>query len=272
MTENNKEEKKNKTLGMSISIGIHALLLLLFFFLIAWQMPDPPPPGLPGMEINLGFVDAGSGDEQTNVEPTPEEVVEEVVPEEVVEESIINEEKLLSTNMEAPHEIKEVEKPKEVKKVEKKPVEEKKVTPVVDARNSFPNKSSNSDGDKNKKGDQGKPDGNPDSRNMFPGKGNEKGAGPGGNGASMEMPGWEWDSKPDKIDPTSESGYVLFEFFVDDDGSVIRVKKIGGANLTPTEDIFYKNQLLTTSFHLKDARLVPAKETRGVFKFEVRSK
>ncbi|HSZ24489.1 MAG TPA: hypothetical protein VK766_02165 [Cytophagaceae bacterium] len=264
------ENKKNKNIGIAVSIGIHAGLLILFFFVIAWQMPDPPPPGLPGMEINLGFVDAGSGEEQASVDKISEEnPTKELEQEEITEEAILTEEKLITSDVPSPYEIKEVDKAKEAKK---ELVKENK-TEQIEAKNSFPNKNSNSDGDKNQKGDQGKPEGNPDSRNMFPGgKGNEKGAGPGGNGASMDLPGWEWDTKPNKVDPTSESGYVLFEFFVDEEGSVISVKKIGGANLTPSEDVFYKKQLLETSFHLKDSHANPAPRTRGIFRFEVRSR
>jgi protein TonB len=266
------EDKKNKAAGIAISVGIHALLLVLFFFMIAWRQPDPPMPGLPGMEINLGFVDAGSGNEQTSMEQVTEEKPTEEVQEEVPEEAIVSEEKIVTSNVESPYEVKEVEKAKEVKK---EPV---KKTEQVEAKNVFPNKNSSSDGDKeNKKGDQGRPEGNPDSRNMFPGgNGNEKGPGNGGGGgtggASMELPGWEWDTKPNKVDPTSESGYVLFEFFVDEEGTVMSVKKIGGANLTPSEDNFYKKQLLETSFHLKDSRANAAARTRGVFRFEVRSR
>ena len=264
------EDKKNKAAGIAISVGIHALLLMLFFFMIAWRVPDPPIPGLPGMEINLGFVDEGSGDEQTSMnqvtEETPTEEVQEVVP----EQAIVNEEKIVTSKVESPYEVKEVEKTKEIKK------EVVKKTEQVEAKNVFPNKSSSSDGEKDKKGDQGRPEGNPDSRNMFPGgNGNEKGSGNGGSGgtgASMELPGWEWDSKPNKIDPTSESGFVLFEFFIDEEGTVMSVKKIGGANLTPSEDNFYKKQLLETSFHLKDSRANAAARTRGVFRFEVRSR
>ena len=264
------EDKKNKAAGIAISVGIHALLLMLFFFMIAWRVSDPPIPGLPGMEINLGFVDEGSGDEQTSVNQVTEETPTEEVQEIVSEEAIVSEEKIVTSNVESPYEVKEVEKAKEVKK------ETVKKTEQVEAKNVFPNKSSNSDGDKNKKGDQGRPEGNPDSRNMFPGgNGNEKGSGNGGGGgtgASMELPGWEWDSKPNKVDPTSESGFVLFEFFVDEEGTVMSVKKIGGANLTPSEDNFYKKQLLETSFHLKDSRANPAPKTKGVFRFEVRSR
>ncbi len=275
--EKSKEEKKNKAIGIVTAVGIHGLLLLIFFFVIAWTTPNPPLPGAPGgMEINLGFDDAGMGDIQTNnneEEQTEETPVEEETEEVVPEEAIVNEEKIVTTENESPHEVKTVEKEKKEKK---EPVKEKKE--VVDAKNTFPNKpNSESDGNKNVKGDQGKPEGNPDSRNMFPGgkgngNGNGNGDGPGGNGASMDLPGWDWDEKPSKIDPTSESGYVLFEFFVDEEGTVVGAKKIGGANLSPTEDNFYKNQLLKTSFHLKDSRAKPALKTRGVFRFEIKSR
>lgn len=274
--EKEQEENKNKVVGAVVAVGVHAILLLVFFFVVAWTIPNPPLPGAPGgMEINLGFTDAGMGDIQTNAEETTEETpTEEVIPEEVPEEAIVSEEKILTSDMASPHEVKAVEKEKKEKT---EPVKEKKE--VVDAKNTFPNKkSSESDGNKNVKGDQGNPDGNPDTRNMFPGGGkgngggNQVGDGPGGNGASMDMPGWAWDDKPSKVDPTSESGYVIFEFYIDEEGTVVSAKKIGGANFTPSEDNFYKKQLLETSFHLKDSRAKPAQKSRGVFRFDVRSR
>ena len=110
------EDKKNKAAGILISVGVHALLLVLFFFMIAWRLPDPPMPGLPGMEINLGFVDEGSGDEQTSMDQVSEETPTEEVQEEVPEEAIVNEEKIVTSNVESPYEVKEVDKAKEAKK------------------------------------------------------------------------------------------------------------------------------------------------------------
>ena len=60
------EEKKNSRKGIAIAVGIHALLLIVFFFVIAWRTPNPPPKGIEGAEINLGFEEEGSGDEQAN--------------------------------------------------------------------------------------------------------------------------------------------------------------------------------------------------------------
>ncbi len=274
MKQNDQQEKANKRVGLAVSVGIHSVLLLLFFFIIAWRMPDPPLAGIGGAEINLGFVDEGMGDVQTNQEEMTAQTSqeEELVHEDVPEEAIINEKKLVTTEAESPYEVKATEK--ETPKEKSVPVKEKKEE--VDTRNTLPNRpGSESDGDKNVKGDQGRPEGNPDSRNMFPGgKGTGgTGPGPGGNGASMDLPGWDWESKPTKTDPTSENGYVLFEFYVDEDGTIVGIKKIGGANFTPTEDAFYKKDFLeNASFRLKDSRTRPAVKTRGVYRFEVRSR
>ncbi len=268
-----KELKKNERIGMIFSISIHVIVLALFLLPSGCNPTGEPIAGLPlpGMEINLGFVEEGSGDIQT---ASDEEVIESAIEEpqeEVTEEALVTEDKLI-TSQESPHEINTPET-KETPKEKTEAVKEKK-TEVVNSKNAYTNPTkSSSDGETTKKGDQGKEHGNPDSRNMYDGKGKDPGKGNGGaGGVSMDLPGWEWDSKPSKIDPTSESGFVLFEFYIDDDGNVIRTKELESRNLAPTEKNFYKKQLQETSFHLKDSRARPAKETRGVFRFEIRTK
>jgi outer membrane biosynthesis protein TonB len=59
MSEQEKEQK-NKRVAMTTSISIHAILLILFFFLLAWKEPFPPIPEY-GIELALGFDDAGMG-------------------------------------------------------------------------------------------------------------------------------------------------------------------------------------------------------------------
>lgn len=258
-----KQNTKEDIKGISISIGVHLLLLLLFIWLVVWRMPDPMPPGMPGVEINLGFESTGDGEIQTNTAEEQVQPQEEVVEEEVVEEAIVNEEKVVTTT-----------NPSEV--VVKEEVKQKKVEPkeeVVESQNLFNKPNSKSDGNTDKKGDQGDEQGNPDSRNLFKkGDGNGTSGGNSGIGSSLDMPGWMWDKKPDKVDPTSENGYVVFEFFVDEDGNVINIKKIGGANFTPSEDNFYKQQLLQTTFSLRDPRQKAPTRTRGVYTFKVKSK
>jgi protein TonB len=57
--------KKDEIKSFVITVVIHALLFLLIWFYKVWTQPDPPTPGMPGIEINFGFTDAGSGDNNT---------------------------------------------------------------------------------------------------------------------------------------------------------------------------------------------------------------
>jgi protein TonB len=45
------QEKKNKTIAMITSVGIHGLLLLAFMLMMAWRAPNPPLPEY-GIELN----------------------------------------------------------------------------------------------------------------------------------------------------------------------------------------------------------------------------
>ncbi|WP_420386867.1 hypothetical protein [Roseivirga sp.] len=97
------QEKKDKRFSIIVSAIIHSALIALFLILVAWREPDPPLPEY-GIELNLGFQDAGSGDTErtaeTQVEDTEDDTppdaetetetdpVEEEVQEEVQEEVV----------------------------------------------------------------------------------------------------------------------------------------------------------------------------------------
>lgn len=97
------QEKKDKRFSIIVSAIIHSALIALFLILVAWREPDPPLPEY-GIELNLGFQDAGSGDTEriaeTQVEETEDDTppdaetetetdpVEEEVQEEVQEEVV----------------------------------------------------------------------------------------------------------------------------------------------------------------------------------------
>lgn len=73
------QEKKNKKIGMAVSVGLHAIVLLIFFFILAWRAPDPPLPEY-GIELNFGLDDAGYGDKQP-VTPASRSQAQESQPE-----------------------------------------------------------------------------------------------------------------------------------------------------------------------------------------------
>jgi protein TonB len=270
-----KQDKKNDAIGIATSIGIHGLILLLFVFLAAWTIPNPPPPGPPGVEINIGFVDEGMGDILDQNIPTQEEITEQEMQEEVKPEDIVQDQEVVTSDVESPV---AAEKKDEIKKEEVKVKEEKKTEKKAEAdtKNLFPNKNQNtvSNGNTDKKGDQGNPDGTPDSRNLYPGNPGGGGGGGNGTGASLDLPGWKFEKNPNRPDPTSEFGYVSFEFYVDGDGEVIpgTIKKIGGANFTPSEDNFYKRQLQEEVSFEPKSNTRPAARTRGTYRFQIKTK
>lgn len=118
MTE---KEKKDKKMGMITSGVIHGLVLVLFLILVAWREPNPPLPEY-GIELNLGFQDAGSGDTQSE-DSAEEESSEEDTPDaeeeaEAVEEDVVEDDP--TEEVVEPQE--EVQDPDPV--IESKPVEE----------------------------------------------------------------------------------------------------------------------------------------------------
>lgn len=158
MTE---KEKKDKKMGMITSGVFHGLLVLLFLVLVAWREPNPPLPEY-GIELNLGFEEAGSGDtqsedsaeEESTEEDTPdaeeeaddiqEDVVEAEPAEEVVEpkEEVqdpepVTEEKVAEITEESEEVVVTQEESSDVKVEEKKEeakeeVKEEIVTPPVE--------------------------------------------------------------------------------------------------------------------------------------------
>ncbi len=82
--QNSNRDKK----AMAISVFIHGIVALLFIFILAWREPDPPIPEY-GIELNLGVFDNGSGDDQTELPPSP---TEKPTPEESQDESTTTEE------------------------------------------------------------------------------------------------------------------------------------------------------------------------------------
>jgi hypothetical protein len=207
MTDANFESKKNMQAG-TITLGILGLLLL-FLFMVGWTTPSILQP-LPeeGIEVNLGNNDAGMGNDQPFQpgKPAPQDKQEYTPPKPVVaEKEDIKDPVTNDKDPDAP-EIKKpiILKPKpeatkiaekeEVKKVIPKKIETptppapappkpKAVFKGVNGTGTGGNdadsyKKGGSEGIAGGKGDQGKPGGNPDSKNY-------NGGGHGNSGVSI---------------------------------------------------------------------------------------
>ncbi len=260
-------ENKNDRLGTFISLCIHGLLLILFIFLLAWQPPDPPIEEY-GITVNFGTSAAGSGQVQPKRKPVETKKVEKKVedepkPQEQPKEEVVDEQpqEVESTPEPVKEEVKEVKdvvkQPDPSPVVEEKPTpkkdpEPKKEKPKTDPKknnkppsntsgnsNSSPSKSNQ--GDKPKKtGDQGDPKGSIDSKSLY---GSQKG----GNGSSYSLTGWKWDEVPSPDDNSNESGRIVFQITVDEEGEVIAVKTLQ-STVTPAVRRKYEDAVYELTF------------------------
>lgn len=63
------QESENKRKALIITILVNILVLLAIYFIVVWREQVPPLPKY-GMELNLGFTDVGSGNNQTTAPPS----------------------------------------------------------------------------------------------------------------------------------------------------------------------------------------------------------
>lgn len=272
----NDQEKKNKRIALLSSITLHVGLFLLFFFMVAWKAPNPPLPEY-GIELNFGTEAAGSGEIQP-VDPVgaSESLEEEAVQEEAESEqepveAPVETQPDVTSKIESPVEVKEEkEKPKpkpvEEKKEPQKPKEQPK---AVYTPNNASQQASSKKGepgsqgdDVNKKGDKGSPEGAIDDKAMF-GK-----QGGGGGGSSLNLSGWVWDDKPDPQVPNNESGRLVFEIKVDQNGDIISIRTLE-RSVSPETERICRNEVQKLTFSKTGAN-VPEVST-GTITFLVRA-
>ncbi len=235
------EREKNMKAG-AITAAICFLLFLIFFYL-QWTLPQIPIPlAGEGIEVNLGNSETGLGDIAPTIPGSPsptEEAVKSVpatskpqpsntkiIADENGDEPINNTEKIVPKAENKPTPItkptlKPSPNPVAVKPVEPKP---KALFKGGTSTNSSGNDGDSYNGIKNQgiaggKGDQGNPNGNPNSDSY---KGNG-GSGTSGNGVSIRsgLDGRRITRLPSFEDDFNENAKVAIDITVDQSGNVI---------------------------------------------------
>lgn len=242
-----RHKKKSFTLTTAL---LSALVLLLFYIGLTYM--DPPIEN--GISVNFGTMDFGMGDtqpkEKIRSEPldipeppnVPEEQVQESVPEEVQEEVVEKEqptEKVLTQESEESIKIKQQQEAKRkadaaAKKAkaeadriarEKREAEEQKrkeqeakkaaLDKMMGGLNTSDGTASGSEGDDNRPGDKGQPDGDPYATSYYGSPGSGSGTGGYGlNGRSLV-------SKGKVQQECNQEGRVVVKIVVDRTGKVI---------------------------------------------------
>jgi len=200
-------EKKNKTTALCVTIFVHAAIVVLLV-LMAFTTPLPLP-GEAGVEVNLGMYNQGMGKVQstkpTEVKETPPPAPKQTVKDDVVRQDT--------------EETPAIEEPKKVEKPQ----------PTVNQRALFKPKKTDetqqSEGTTGQPGDQGNPNGTPDS-NSYDGQGGS------GGGTSYYLGGRGAKHLPSPDRNFSEEGRVVVDIYVDRDGNVKRAEIGKGTNTT----------------------------------------
>jgi periplasmic protein TonB len=271
-------ERKNKTIALITSLGIHLAVLLAFLFMMAWRAPNPPLPEY-GIELNFGLDDQGAGDiqpetpasseevptdepptDEISTEPLEEQEEESKPVEEVVEQPISKEE--------SPVVVKETKKEIVVKPVkEDTKKEEKKEVKVADTKPADENgnpKLANQGDDTNKVGDKGSEEGSLDAKALY-GK-----QGGGGGGVGLDLAGWNWDEIPRPNIPNNESnGRIVFEIKVDENGEILSYRVLE-KTLSIEAEKACKQAIEKLTFSKKSGATVPDVST-GKISFVVRT-
>lgn len=272
------DDKKNKTIGLVSTVGVHLLLLAFFFFVLAWKEPDPPLPEY-GIELNFGLEQVGTGEtpqpQKTEVveeEPEeiqePEEEIEEVVeeqPEPVAPEPVEEVEEPTEVQPEeSPAPVEEAPKPQPKAVVEKKPVEKTTPPKEVAEKPKEAKNTANQGDDADKVGDKGEEEGKIDARAIYGAKGADK-------GASLQMTGWNWDYIPRPDDQSSESGKIVFQITIDGDGYVTRVVTVE-KTVSPAVEKVYREEVerLTFSPTSENTKIAPL--STGKITFIIRAR
>ena len=246
---------RNKSLALTLFV--HALIFLFLLYAML-TTPMPPLSGGEGVIVNIGYMDAATGDEQPMSEnTTTDPVVEKVKPVTQTEENkIATQETEETTTIPVKEKKKEnITKIKETKPVVKLPekVKVEVYKPVVDPRSLYKGKSNNSVTQgtaTNGNGDQGNPNGDPNS-NLYgkPGNGNGNGEGNGTGpgtgdgsapGVSFNLSGRSMVRLPKVTDNSQDQGKIVIDVVVDKDGTVVTATGPGRGSTTTSTNLVRK--------------------------------
>lgn len=218
-------DTKHKKKSMTITVILHVIILLLLLF-FGFTYLDPPPEN--GIAVNFGTTDYGKGNiqptqpiktapKQSSPEPVPQvktEVKEEVITQDSEDAPVIQKEEKKQEVIETPN---ETPKKEVVKKPDPTPDKSTK-----DALSSFINGPKNDgdakggEGDDNKAGDKGDPNGDPNASSYY---GTGKGLDGDGN---YLLGGRKPLTKPRNPQECNEAGKVVVSIEVDRNGNVLK--------------------------------------------------
>ena len=254
--------ENNKTIAALAALCFHGLLALLFF-LVVFKTPIPPFPeaSTPGIEINLGTSDDGTGDVQPEDNSNTENF-----------SSSTSENNTKTTNNEAKSEPKNyiTQNTEEAPVLEKNPTkttentsentaakENKNTQPTVNASALYKGKTKNNstgEGETGKPGDQGLKDGsvNAQSHGTGSGNGNTPNSDGKDKGPRINLANRKKISLTIPKSNSNEEGKVVVQITVDKNGTVINARAgiKGTTNTNPSLLAIARQAAMNSKFNV----------------------
>jgi len=275
-----KREQKNRKVGMIVTIFSHGVLFLFFILFLAWTEPDPPIPDY-GIEFNLGNseisetkTDAPESLKDQEKQQDDLEVAEEIV-EESVDQPISTE-----TQEQVPTEsVEETSEPLDTEQVHTEDINSPDVLEEVENEIEKPVKEAGNKGEPateklkaiddrfSGKKVEGK---SPKINEKAIYKGKSEAIAGGNEGASLDFSGWIWDFKPRPDDRSEESGKIIFEVTVDEEGEILGVRKIQ-SNISPVVEKKYRDAVMDLTFSRTSENRSVAATSKGRITFIIQS-
>lgn len=294
-------EQQSKKIGIIATISIHVVLLLFFIFAVATSPAEPPKLEF-GVAVNFGTTEEGFGEQQNYNNPSTNpdnatqksSIKEEIEKTQFVENKVVTNSEpnkiakiddLTSDDKDSPPITKEPVKDtqKEVLKEVSQDISQEKPKPITKPQpinsttvlekttnagtedGNSKNGGGNNNGNKvGTVGDMGNPNGDIHADALL-------GNGGTGGGASLDMSGWVWDEKPVVNDKSAETGKIVFEIKIDDDGEVISVKNIYSTVSRSVANLYEKGVYDLTFSPTSDTG-IKANVTTGKIVFIIKSR
>lgn len=267
MDDREKKEEKNKRVGMLVSVGVQLVLLILFYFLIAWKAPFPP---IPEYGIELGFTSSAGASQSS---PSPNTVEENQPESQAQPEQESNDETPVENEQaEDQTETAEVDESDTVVETEEASSDEpevaeeviQEVEEVVQSENETVDKPIESEEESDVEVEE---EPTIDDRAIYGNQGTDTGN---EEGASLALAGWIWDFKPKPDDTSDETGKIVYQIVVDEDGYLVKIETLT-STVSPSVERKYREAVEKLTFS-KTSDYKPAPLSNGTLTFIIKSR
>ena len=242
------EPKASRLLPLLIALVFHGLLLLfLFLFMIHSPIPPFPPDsgGAPGIEVSLGTMSEGMGDNPADISAAAKTQTARTAPSNPDDNNVVTS-AVEETAVLEPHKVKKVTKKKSDKVTEQvKPAAPQPSNDLLKALDSYDKSSKNVSGGHGtgaRPGNEGDPNGKPGAKGMgIPGDGGANGPGKGGPGGSgAHLANRHLVVPATLVSNEQEEGIVVVAITVDKDGNVTEAEPRAKGSTTTSSVLWAK--------------------------------